>query len=317
MTFKAHFLFFCIVGISFSCQRAVQVTPAPSISVLQEIHKSSFGDYAINLPESWVIGFQDFENSPDIVFTTEIVDMLNMKMIHIYRFKTSDSSIADRLNEEVQKGHEFYSQLKLGAVDTLRIKNKSTYRRRTTYKIGNQAYKADNYFVRGENGYDYLLVASSTDNSISEENLREMGIVISSFQTFLARFESFAESIPILPADLSLSSDESFWLVKLSDHFIPEGAKLIGKLPSIDGHHFILYSYAERPILEVYTADGTKINQRELFLFGTCPGTVPEDHTAKLSDDGTKIYLETRCVDDRPNGSRDTIVLKDLILPQK
>ena len=113
--------------------------------------------------------------------------MLNLKMIHIYRYKTSNASIIDRSNEELLKGHEFYAKLNIEAADTLRVNHKATCRQRSTYVRGDQAIIAENYFVRGENGYDYHLIATSPENEFTAENLREMRTIISTFQTFPAR----------------------------------------------------------------------------------------------------------------------------------
>jgi hypothetical protein len=133
-------------------------------------------------------------------------------------------------------------------------------------------------------------------------------------------FSTFVQSIPLLPPEFNLNSNDEIQHVDLNSKFIPERAALVGKLPSIGNYQFIVYSYSgkiERPILEVYNADGIKINQQELFIVGWCPANIPEYYNATLSEDGTKFYLETLCVDDHTEGFNDTIVLRGLILTEK
>lgn len=132
-------------------------------------------------------------------------------------------------------------------------------------------------------------------------------------------FKSFVQSIPYLDADFYLNNGEDFKHVNLKNKFIPEGAALIGKLPSIDQYEFIVYSYPadiRLPILEVYNSKGKKVNERALFKYGYC--TVGDlgpltKHEVSLSPDKTKFYLTTTCPISFSGFYYDSIVLNDLI----
>jgi hypothetical protein len=128
-------------------------------------------------------------------------------------------------------------------------------------------------------------------------------------------FRQFVDSIPILNQKFKLDSDSSFTHFELQSNFIPDGAALIGRLLPLDNHEFILYSYPadlRLPILEVYTSLGEKVNQRELFLYSTCDD-FGGHHSAQLSNDRTKFYLQTTCKTALSNRNLDTVVIKELI----
>lgn len=130
-------------------------------------------------------------------------------------------------------------------------------------------------------------------------------------------FIAFVDSIPIVRLkNFELNSDQDFEHVDLKSKFIPEGAALIGRLIPLKRHEFIIYSYPadiRLPILEVYNANGEKVNQRELFQYDSCPLELGGHHNVKLSEDFTQLYLETYCATALSNRELDTIVIHELI----
>lgn len=130
-------------------------------------------------------------------------------------------------------------------------------------------------------------------------------------------FLAFVDSIPIVRlTGFELNDDNAFEHADLESNFIPDGASLIGRFPPFNQHEFIIYSYPadiRLPVLEVYNSNGKKVNQRALFLYGTCPLDLEENHKVKLSKDFSKLYLETHCTTALSSSEVDTIVIHDLI----
>ena len=82
----------------------------------------------------------------------------------------------------------------------------------------------------------------------------------------------------------------------MESEFIPEGAALLGRLPSIENKYFIIYTYPadiRLPILEVYNANGEKINQLELYDYMNCD--LDQGGNSKFTITNEFIIKETYC----------------------
>lgn len=130
-------------------------------------------------------------------------------------------------------------------------------------------------------------------------------------------FFYFAQNIPILDSNFTLSSDEDFTHLDVKSKFIPEGAALLGRLKPFSNYEFILYSYPadiRLPILEVYNFKGEKVNERFLYDFEYCSNENPEQsHEVELSADHSTIYRSTFCAFAFSAFGYDSIVVRDLI----
>ncbi len=130
----------------------------------------------------------------------------------------------------------------------------------------------------------------------------------------LTPFEQFVDSIPIIKTPYSLSSNEVFEYIEIASKNIPEGASLMGKLNSINGFHFILYSYPADiclPILEVYDADGRKINKAVLFQYGACP--ITSNGYSKCTIMDKELIMKTVCDAENFDVTADTINIEGLL----
>ncbi len=56
-------------------------------------------------------------------------------------------------------------------------------------------------------------------------------------------FASFVAQVPELDSSFSWSNSDTIEYLDIKSKFIPEGAGLIGRLPSIDDYSFLIYSY--------------------------------------------------------------------------
>jgi hypothetical protein len=126
------------------------------------------------------------------------------------------------------------------------------------------------------------------------------------------------KSIPILDSNFTLSNQDDFDHLNIKSKFMPKGAGLIGRLPSIEGFHFIIYSYEKDfrlYILEVYNSAGQKVNERQLANFNYCTlnQLIEDDHEIKISSDKTKIYINTTCAISFSAFDHDSVVVEDLI----
>jgi hypothetical protein len=130
-------------------------------------------------------------------------------------------------------------------------------------------------------------------------------------------FYYFAQNIPIIDSNFTLSSKKEFNHLDVQSMFIPEGAGLIGRLKPIDNYEFIIYSYpadVRLPILEVYNIKGEKVNEALLYNYGYCGDPNPEEsHMVEFSLDHSTIYRSTTCLIAWSNFGYDSIVVQDLI----
>lgn len=131
-------------------------------------------------------------------------------------------------------------------------------------------------------------------------------------------FASFVAQVPELDSSFSWSNSDTIEYLDIKSKFIPEGAGLIGKLPSIDDYSFLIYSYPADtgiPILEVYNEVGEKVNQRELFVMGDCSSilSLSDFHRFYLSDDRSTVYMSTSCAFSFSAGFSDSLVVERLI----
>jgi len=127
-------------------------------------------------------------------------------------------------------------------------------------------------------------------------------------------FEQFVKDVPLVALPFELSTSEEFKHLAIESKFIPEGAALIGKLPSKNGMHFLLYSYPadiRLPILEIYTNDGAKINEISLFK-SACPIT-NYGHSKITMNSYDLIFQETICDAYDSRIDYDTLVVNGLI----
>ena len=131
-------------------------------------------------------------------------------------------------------------------------------------------------------------------------------------------FASFVAQVPELDSSFSWSNSDTIEYLDIKSKFIPEGAGLIGRLPSIDNYAFLIYSSPADtgiPILEVYNEVGEKVNQRELFIKGDCPSilSLSDIHHFHLSADRSTIYMSTSCAFSFSAGFSDSLVVERLI----
>lgn len=131
-------------------------------------------------------------------------------------------------------------------------------------------------------------------------------------------FASFVAQVPELDSSFSWSNSDTIEYLDVKSKFIPEGAGLIGRLPSIDDYSFLIYSYPVNtgiPILEVYNEVGKKVNQRELFVMGDCSSilSLSDFHRFYLSADRSTVYMSTSCAISFSAGFSDSLVVESLI----
>jgi len=131
----------------------------------------------------------------------------------------------------------------------------------------------------------------------------------------LPSFEQYVEEIPLISERVELRSSSLIKHVDIESDFIPEGAALFGKLNSINGYHFIIYTYpadVRLPILEVYDNEGNKINEKQLYRYGSCPVTNSGGSTAIIKD-REMIIMQTFCDIYDSKFDSDTIFVHSLI----
>ena len=128
-------------------------------------------------------------------------------------------------------------------------------------------------------------------------------------------FQQFVNSVPLITLPFGLSSNEAINHLTIDSPVIPEGAALIGKLPSQDSRHLLIYSYPadiRLPILELYDSNGTKLKEVNLFNYGACPVTSSGFSSFQL-DDYARIFLETACDLYDSRIDRDTLFIDQFV----
>lgn len=127
-------------------------------------------------------------------------------------------------------------------------------------------------------------------------------------------FTYYVDSIPTLELPLVLKSDDAMMHFENPKEFVPEGAELIGKLPSLGNKHFIIYSYPadiRLPILEIYDDEGKKLKDVQLFKYN-CPLDMGWFSKFSISKD-YDIVIEQICDAYDSRIDRDTIRLQELL----
>ena len=128
-------------------------------------------------------------------------------------------------------------------------------------------------------------------------------------------FEQYVDSIPLLPLPFELSTTDAITHVSMKSHFIPDGAAIIGKLPSKNGRHLIIYSYPadiRLPVLEVYDHRGKRTHSVELVNYGACPITDNGYYGFRLANYEV-IYRETTCDSFDSRIERDSITVAQVV----
>ena len=129
------------------------------------------------------------------------------------------------------------------------------------------------------------------------------------------KFEQFVSRIPLLEIPFEQSSLDEFKHLQMESEFIPEGAALLGRLSSRDDKHLILYTYpadVRLPFLEVYSTNGKKINQLELYDYMNCD--LDQGGNSKFTITNEFITKETYCNTYVSRVDRDTIAIEDLVI---
>jgi hypothetical protein len=94
------------------------------------------------------------------------------------------------------------------------------------------------------------------------------------------KFTNFVFSIPVFEIGFTMSSDQAHKVLSIESEYIPEGASLIGRLPSNEKQHLILYTYPadiQLPILEVYDYYGVKIGKFNFFDYNFAASIINEN----------------------------------------
>lgn len=128
-------------------------------------------------------------------------------------------------------------------------------------------------------------------------------------------FFDFVTSVPILDSGYTAESDETIEHFVIESDFIPDGAAMMGRVPSREGYHFLVYCHPDDihlPILEMYDSLGEKILERSLFRYSECP---PSDSGySRFELVGTRvIIIVTICDAYNSNAFMDVIELEELI----
>lgn len=127
-------------------------------------------------------------------------------------------------------------------------------------------------------------------------------------------FEQFVDSVPTLELPYELSTDDEMIHYNNPSSHVPEGAALMGKLPSLENVHLIVYSYPadiRLPVLELYSKDGTKLNDIQLFKY-SCPLESSWNSKFLITKD-YKIYIDKICDIYDSQIDKDTINIKGLL----
>ena len=127
-------------------------------------------------------------------------------------------------------------------------------------------------------------------------------------------FEQFVDSIPTLSLPYQLRSGDQLVYFDQPTSQVPEGAMLMGKLPSRENIHFIIYSYPadiRLPVLEVYDNSGTRLSETPLWKY-SCPLDAGWQSKSSITED-YNIYIDQVCDGDDSQVDRDTIRLKTLL----
>lgn len=128
-------------------------------------------------------------------------------------------------------------------------------------------------------------------------------------------FEQFVAEIPLVPVRVELHSYNPIKHIEIKSPHIPEGAALFGKLKSMDGYHFIIYTYPadiRLPILEVYDNDGIKLMEKQLYRYNGCPATNSGGSTIIIKNQ-EMIVMQTFCDVYDGRYDSDTLMVSRLI----
>lgn len=127
-------------------------------------------------------------------------------------------------------------------------------------------------------------------------------------------FQQYVDSIPTLDLPYEFSSSDEMIHFDNPKSQVPEGAMLMGKLPSLDNVHLIIYSYPadiRLPVLEVYDNDGKKRSETPLLKYN-CLLDLNWQSSFVITED-YDIYMNQVCGDDNSSTNRDTVALTTLL----
>ena len=129
-------------------------------------------------------------------------------------------------------------------------------------------------------------------------------------------FLNFIDQIENLKIGYSINCNERFKHQDIENEFIPDGASLLGKLKSFDGHHFIIFTYPadiRLPILEVYDDNGLKKLEKQLFDYSACGFESPNTASSFSIIDDSTIKIQNFKTDDETIIKTEIVDLNEII----
>ncbi len=148
---------------------------------------------------------------------------------------------------------------------------------------------------------------------------KESGLsVVKTIEQKSGSFDSFTdylEAIPKIKIPTRYSCNNSYEWINLESKYRPKGSSIMGKLNSINGNHFIIYTYPADitlPILEIYNNEGSKLNQLVLLDMAHCSFEAEDEHSRFTVPNDSLIFLENYKVNDS-----DTIVVESRTIELK
>jgi len=130
------------------------------------------------------------------------------------------------------------------------------------------------------------------------------------------RFEQFVEQIELIKTPFALKCGDEMEHRNLNSKYVPEGASILGRMKSINNHHFIIYIYAADimlPILEVYDKSGLKIKEKQLFNYGSCSFESPNTTSRFRIENYSTIIIENLNIKSQSTISSEKVDLIKLL----
>ena len=173
-----------VILISLAFKRSEQYTHKFSSysSIQSSIFTSPKFDYTIDLGEKWKVTYIDSPDSSDIVISTHVIDINNMKMLRIYRNDGKKSNLKRLMKKEIHKLKRFTKYKKNHDVKKEMNLEYESLSFEYEYNNGND-YVEKTFVMKSMNGNDYCFQIVVTKNELHDKNMNELFDLLKTFKS--------------------------------------------------------------------------------------------------------------------------------------
>lgn len=175
---------FSIIIISFAFKRSEQYLHKFSLysSFQSSIFTSPKLDYTIDLGEKWKVTYIYSPDSSDIVISTHVIDINNMKMLRIYRNDGKKSKLKRLMKKEIHKLKRFTKYKKIHEVKKEINLEYDALSFEYEYNNGND-YIEKTFVMKSKNGNDYCFQTFVAKNEFQDKNMNELFDLLKTFKS--------------------------------------------------------------------------------------------------------------------------------------